>query len=53
VEEEIAFAGRKVSGTFTDISRLEGKLKSDIPGKEKVEAAVDRYIKRIRAGLSR
>lgn len=48
VEEEISAAGRRVVGTFTDMSKLQGELKADIPNKDEVEAALERYIQRIK-----
>ncbi|RMF91611.1 MAG: radical SAM protein [Methanobacteriota archaeon] len=50
VEEEIAAAGRRVVGTFTDASRLEGELKTTFPEREEIESALQRYVLRIRRG---
>jgi hypothetical protein len=47
VEEEIEAAGRRVMGTFTDTTRLDGELKVDVPNRSEVEAALVRYIQRI------
>jgi biotin synthase-like enzyme len=47
VEEEIEAAGRRVIGTFTDTSRLNGELKADVPNRSEVESALERYIQKI------
>jgi biotin synthase-like enzyme len=52
VEEEISFAGRRVVGTFTDLSRLNGDHEIKAPEKTKIEAALDRYIQKIKSGVS-
>jgi biotin synthase-like enzyme len=51
VEDEIAFSGRKLSGTFTDISMLNGGSGSKKLKDEKIQEAVDRYVQRIMVGL--
>jgi biotin synthase-like enzyme len=52
VEEEISFAGRKVVGTFTDMSRLNGEHKTLAPETKEIEVALDRYIQKIKSGVS-
>ncbi|MFQ5800339.1 MAG: radical SAM protein [Candidatus Hydrothermarchaeales archaeon] len=47
VEEEIAFAGRRVVGTFTDMTRLDGEVKTRGPEKVEVESALKRYVQKI------
>jgi biotin synthase-like enzyme len=52
VEDEITFAGRKVRGTFTDITRLNGHHKIEGPDYEKIEEVLEKYIQRVKARLS-
>jgi biotin synthase-like enzyme len=53
VEEEIAYSGRKMIGTFTDVSRLKQMSDGILSENEDVEAAINRYVNKIEAGLLR
>jgi biotin synthase-like enzyme len=48
VEEEIAFAGKRVVGTFTDMSRLNGESQIAGAGNREVRAALNRYVQKIK-----